>query len=341
MADEKQGEKPAPPPVDKPADQTTQEKTAERASRGPIALPEGGKVPKAIKSRIMAEAKPQALPIPVRKGINAFVRPQTLDRWSDECAGVRPVEALAMGDNVITMFDQIGESFWSDGVTAKRVAASLRAIGDRPVEVHINSPGGDMFEGIAIYNVLMQHPQDVTIKVMGMAASAASVIAMAGNRLEIGAASFLMIHNCWVIAAGNRHEFAEVAAYLQPFDTAMAGLYAARSGQSVEAMADYMDGETFFSGQQAIDLGLADALLPANQVKVDETSKDKDKTAANLRSLEISLMASRGMSRTEARAEINKLRGTTDSAPPAGTTDSAGTPDWIGEATSLLAAMKK
>jgi ATP-dependent protease ClpP protease subunit len=298
-------------------------------------------VPKAIQSRVSASVKAQALPMPAKKGVNAFVRPQTLDRWSEECAGVRPIEALAMGDNIITMFDQIGESFWSDGVTAKRVAAQLRAIGDRPIEVHINSPGGDMFEGIAIYNVLMQHPQEVTVKVMGMAASAASVIAMAGNKLEIGAASFLMIHNCWVIAAGNRHEFSEVSKFLEPFDAAMASLYASRSGQTAEVMSKYMDSETFFSGQQAIDLGLADALLPANQVKVEDATKDKDKTAANLRAMEISLMASRGMSRTEARAEISKIRGTTDSAPIAGTTDSAGSTDWMASAASLLSSLKK
>ncbi|HYI43671.1 MAG TPA: head maturation protease, ClpP-related, partial [Sphingomicrobium sp.] len=132
-----------------------------------------------------------------------------LDRWSEDGAGIR---AVAVGDNVITMFGEIGEDFWSDNpITAKKVAAQLRAIGDRPVEVQINSPGGDMFEGIAIYNVLREHPQEITVKVMGMAASAASIIAMAGDRIEIGAASFLMIHNCWVMAIGNRHDMRETA----------------------------------------------------------------------------------------------------------------------------------
>lgn len=110
-----------------------------------------------------------------------------------------------MGDNIITMFDSIGEDYWSGGgITAKKVASQLRAIGDRAVEVQINSPGGDVFEGIAIYNVLREHKQEVTIKVMGMAASAASIIAMAGDTIEIGAASFIMIHNTWVVSAGIR-----------------------------------------------------------------------------------------------------------------------------------------
>src|SRR3546814_13007802 len=82
-----------------------------------------------------------------------------------------------------------------------------------------------MFEGIACYNVLREHPQTVTVKVMGMAASAASIIAMAGDQIEIGAASFLMIHNCWVMAMGNRHDMAETAEWLAPFDAAMADVY--------------------------------------------------------------------------------------------------------------------
>src|SRR3546814_10539588 len=77
-----------------------------------------------------------------------------------------------MGDNVITMFDSIGEDYWTGGgVTAKKLQSQLRAIGERDIEVHINSYGGDMFEGIACYNVLREHPQTVTVKVMGMAAS--------------------------------------------------------------------------------------------------------------------------------------------------------------------------
>jgi ATP-dependent protease ClpP protease subunit len=184
----------------------------------------------AIVSRPRAEARqrPGALPVPAQSATRAITPPAAFDRWSDEAAGVR---ALALGDNVITMMEIIGEDFWTGGgVTAKKVAAQLRAIGDRPVEVQINSPGGDMFEGIAIYNVLREHPQPITVKVMGMAASAASIIAMAGDSIEIGAASFLMIHNCWVVAVGNRHDMAETAAFLEPFDTAMAGVYAERSG---------------------------------------------------------------------------------------------------------------
>ncbi|WP_288413832.1 head maturation protease, ClpP-related [uncultured Novosphingobium sp.] len=270
--------------------------------------------------RLMAMARPGALPVPAERKISALTIPSVLDRWSEDAAGVR---ALAQGDNVITMFDIVGEDYWSGGgVTAKKVSAQLRAIGDRPVEVQINSPGGDMFEGIAVYNVLREHPQEVTVKVMGMAASAASVIAMAGDRIEIGAASFLMIHNCWVLAIGNRHDMAETAEWLAPFDQAMAEVYAARSGRSAADCAKWMDAETYMSGSIAVDRGFADALLPADQVKIDESAKSHDEAANKLRAMELTLVAS-GMSRTQARARINEIKGTPGAALKNGTPGAA------------------
>ena len=286
--------------------------------------------------KVWAKDRPGALPVPADRKVSALTAPSVLDKWGDEAAGVR---ALSKGDNVITMFDIIGEDFWSGGgITAKGVAAQLRAIGDRPVEVQLNSPGGDMFEGIAIYNVLREHSQPVTIKVMGMAASAASVIAMAGDTIEIGAASFLMIHNCWVMAIGNRHDMAETAAWLEPFDQAMAEVYAARSGQSAEAIAKWMDAETYMSGSTAVDRGLADALLPADQVTVDDKTKASDVATNKLRAMELSLCQG-GMSRSQARAHINELKGTPGAASPA-TTPGAGDDDWTADASKLLAKLK-
>jgi len=184
--------------------------------------------PRGVAGKVMGRERPSALPMPATREVYALSKPNVLDRWNEVGAGVR---AVARGDNVITMFGDIGYDYWAGTeITAKSVTSQLRAIGDRDIEVHINSGGGDMFEGIAIFNVLREHPQNVTIKVMGMAASAASVIAMAGDTIEIGAASFLMIHNCWVGAVGKRHDMIEVAAFLEPFDRAMAETYAERTG---------------------------------------------------------------------------------------------------------------
>lgn len=102
------------------------------------------------------------------------------------------------------------------GVTAKRISAALRAIGNNDVVVNINSPGGDMFEGLAIYNLLRSHSGKVTVNILGIAASAASIIAMAGDEVQMGRGAFLMIHNCWAVGVGNRHDFAKLANDLAP-----------------------------------------------------------------------------------------------------------------------------
>lgn len=283
--------------------------------------------------KVFAMARPAALPVPARRDVNAFTGPNVLDRWTEEAAGIR---ALEKGDNVITMFDIVGEDYWSGGgITAKGVAAKLRAIGDRPIEVQLNSPGGDMFEGIAIYNVLREHPQPITIKVMGMAASAASIIAMAGDTVEIGAASFIMIHNCWVQAMGNRHDMQETAEFLAPFDAAMVDVYAARSGQTSEDVAKWMDAETFMSGSQAIERGFADALLTADKMTTDETAKASDKATNDLRAMELQLVSA-GLTRTQARDRINKIKGTPGAADDADTTPGAGDSELTGALASLL-----
>lgn len=288
---------------------------------------------RALLGTVFARQRPGALPIPAERGVSAFTPAPVLDRWNADAAGVRPA-ALESDDNVITMFDVIGEDWWSGGgITAKKVAAQLRAIGDRPVEVQINSPGGDMFEGLAIYNILREHPQAITIKVMGMAASAASVIAMAGDTVMIGAASFIMIHNCWVVAAGNRIDMAEVSAFLAPFDQAMADVYAQRTGKTAAECAKWMDDETYMSGTTAIDRGFADELLAADQTKTDDGTKAADRSVNDVRAMELALMAG-GATRSQARARIKSIKGT-----PGAAQDPADTPDAGGEDPELFAAM--
>ena len=286
--------------------------------------------------RPQAKARPGALPMPANRDVHAFTTPEVFDKWAADAAGVR---AIAMDDNVITMFDSIGENYWTGGgITAKKVASQLRAIGERPVEVQINSPGGDVFEGIAIYNVLREHPQAITVKVMGMAASAASIIAMAGDTIEIGAASFIMIHNTWVVAAGNRHDMREVGDWLEPFDQALVDVYAARTGQEPKAIAKWMDDETFMSGSLAIERGFADALLPADKMKVEESTKAEDVRINELRAMELTLVSA-GKSRTDARASINKIKGTPGAAHE-DDTPGAVVEDYSGLA-GLLATLQK
>jgi ATP-dependent protease ClpP protease subunit len=299
----------------------------------PAAIPKLPATPRGIVGRVNGRDRPKALPVPAERRVSAFTNTAVMDKWAAESAGVRAVET---GDNVITMFDVIGEDYWSGGgITAKAVTAQLRAIGDRPVEVQINSPGGDMFEGLAIYNVLREHPQNVTIKVMGMAASAASVIAMAGDDVQVGAASFIMIHNCWVMAIGNRNDMIDVANYLAPFDQAMAEVYAFRTKQDVKDVTKWMDAETYMSGSTAIDRGFADSLLSADKTKVDEKARANDRHVNELRAVERTLIQA-GLSREDARARVESIRGKRDAAQEDAPKRDAGGTELIGSLAGLL-----
>ncbi len=231
-------------------------------------------------------------------GLRFDLSPSALDRWNPS------IQAAVSEDNTISVFDVIGQDYWSgEGVTAKRIAGALRAIGDGDVVVNINSPGGDMFEGLAIYNLLREHPGNVTVKVLGVAASAASIIAMAGNEVQVARAGFLMIHNAWIFAAGNRNDFREFADYLEPFDASMADIYAARTGEQIESVQKMMDAETWIGGAAAVEKGFAESLLPS-----DEIEKGEEKPAAlAVRRMENALRSS-GIPRSEAMRLISEFK---------------------------------
>lgn len=237
------------------------------------------------------------------------VAPKALDRWNP---GLR---AAADTGNDIGIFDVIGEDYWGEGVTAKRISAALRAIGkDQPVTVNINSPGGDMFEGLTIYSLLREHEGEVTIKVLGMAASAASIIAMAGDRIEIARAGFFMIHNAWSISIGDRNDHHAFADYLEPFDRAMGDIYASHTGIVAEDIGEMMDRETWIGGQAAVDQGFADALLASSVIEEDGAKGER----AAARKLDVAL-AKAGMSRSERRRLFSEFKSGTQSAAGGGT----------------------
>lgn len=176
-----------------------------------------------------------------------------LARW------VETPRAAAEGDDIISILDVIGEDWWTGGgFTAKRMSAALRSIGDRPVTVQINSPGGDLFEGIAIYNMLREHKQKVTVEVLGWAASAASIIAMAGDEIVMGTGTFIMVHNAWGLVVGNRHDLAEAATLFTSFDSAIADIYEARVSADRKTIEALMDAETFMGPSEALKHGFAD-----------------------------------------------------------------------------------
>ncbi|WP_313075846.1 head maturation protease, ClpP-related [Melaminivora sp.] len=246
-------------------------------------------------------------PVPPAAGVRARVgyelAPRALELW-------RPVAAAEeKGEATISILDAVGFDPWSgDGVTAKRIAAVLRNIGERDVTVHINSPGGDVFEGFAIYNMLREHPGRVTVKVLGIAASIASVIAMAGDEIQVARAGFFMVHNAWGVTVGNRHDMRAAAEMLEPIDNTIADIYAARSGMAAAKASELMDAESWIPGADAIERGMADGLLSADAVR------DAEPTASNaVRRLDM-VLASSGMPRSERRKLIQEIKGTPSAA---------------------------
>lgn len=232
--------------------------------------------------------------------VRSYISPSAFERWDASIRAAGDTDE----DRTIGIYDVIGEDWWTGGgFTAKRMSAALRSLGKGPVTVAINSPGGDMFEGLAMYSMLREHPGEVTVKVMGIAASAASIIAMAGDQVQVARAGFLMIHNCWLLAAGNRHELRDIADQLEPFDLAMADVYAARTGEDVKAMQKLMDRESYIGGSAAVSQGFADSLLES-----DEISKtDESKNASAVRRMEAALRAS-GMPKSEAMRLISQFK---------------------------------
>ncbi|WP_336749279.1 head maturation protease, ClpP-related [Pantoea vagans] len=220
-----------------------------------------------------------------------------MERWNGG------IKAAKSDDNSISVFDVIGADWYGEGVTASRIAAALRSIGGADVTVNINSPGGDMFEGLAIYNLLREYEGKVTVKVLGLAASAASIIAMAGDEVQIGRGAFLMIHNCWVYVMGNRHDLQQIAADMVPFDKAMNDIYGARTGLDAATIDAMMDAETYIGGSDAVEKGFADRLLEA-----DEIADGDDSPAAALRKLDATL-AKTDMPRSERRKLLKALTG--------------------------------
>lgn len=238
-----------------------------------------------------------------------------LEKWN------AAVMARDTDNNTISILDVIGEDFWTGGgVTSKRVAAALRSIGEQDVFVDINSPGGDFFEGVAIYNILRAHPHKVTVRILGLAASAGSLIAMAGDEVQIGKAGFMMVHNAWVMAIGNRHDMREAADAMEPFDDAMATVYSDRAGVKKSKAAEWMDAETWFNGEQALDAGLADAFLAADAVKEDRALAEGMANINATRRVD-ALLAKQGVPRSERRALLNEAKGGMSGAAPTVTHD--------------------
>lgn len=222
-----------------------------------------------------------------------------LARWNPD------IKAAPEKDDAVTIniYDEIGETWDGAGITPNLVSSILRKAEGADVVVNINSPGGSFFDGLAIYNLLNEYGGNVTIKVLGMAASAASIIAMAGDDIEISEHAFIMIHNSWTIALGNKDDMQEVADMLDQFDESMVSLYAKHTGIDQKEVRKMMAATTWLDGKTSVEKGFATALLGDKEVV--EEKEDKSYNSA-LRKVDIGLAKS-GMTRSERRDLLKQL----------------------------------
>ena len=186
---------------------------------------------------------------------------------------------------VLSIFDDIG----AFGVSAKSFLNDLASAQGDSVRVEINSPGGDVFAGLAIYNGLRNSGKKVNVRVLGLAASAASLVAMAGDTIEMPENSFMMVHNPWGFAMGGASDMRDTADMLDKLGVSLASTYAKRTGKSAEEITALLDAETWMSAAEAVDAGFATAVISEVPVKA---AFDLDRLPANVRAAYASAKAS-------------------------------------------------
>jgi len=178
----------------------------------------------------------------------------------------------ASGDKTadIYIYDEIG--YW--GVTARQFASSMKALGDLDhINLHIHSPGGDVFDGIAIYNLLNSHTASKTVYIDGLAASMASVIAMVGNPIIMPENAMMMVHKPWGITGGDANDMRDYADLLDKVEAVLIPSYAKKTGKTPDELALMLGEETWMTAQECLEHGFADQISTAVQAMARINSK--------------------------------------------------------------------
>lgn len=206
--------------------------------------------------------------------------------------GDAPFTIRAGADNSaeILIYDQIGG--W-DGILAKDFVPQLKAIKADTIHVRVNSPGGDVFDGITIANALKAHPANVVVHIDGLAASIASIIALAGNEVRMAENAFLMIHDPWTLAIGNAADFRKTADTLDTIGGALVDTYMKKTGASRDDIVAMMAEETWLNAEEALAEGFVDV--------VDSADSEADAIAARF---DLSVFAKTPAELHERRAKI-------------------------------------
>lgn len=166
----------------------------------------------------------------------------------------------------LKIYRAIGTGYGDDAVTAAAFVRQLDAITDTRITLRINSGGGGVFEALAIYNALRRHRARIIVHIDGIAASSASVIAMAGAEIVIARNARMMVHDAWMTVAGNAAELAAEAERVDSISATIADIYAARAGGTADSWRAVMRSEAWYTAEQAVAAGLADRIEGASAV---------------------------------------------------------------------------
>jgi ATP-dependent Clp protease protease subunit len=168
----------------------------------------------------------------------------------------------ATGDAHVYVYDVI-DAWW--GASADALISALQPLGSRTVHLHVNSPGGDVFEARAMAAAVVAHPGQVHVHIDGLAASAATYVAMAGNTLSMTEGGMLMVHESWTISYGNKHELRKTTALLDQIDGLIAADYVRQTGAALDQVVAWMQAETWFTAAAALEAKFIDSIDPGSK----------------------------------------------------------------------------
>lgn len=177
-------------------------------------------------------------------------------------------KALDENTAELTLYGEISDiSWWGDEVTPKQFKEDLDALGDiDTLNVYINSPGGDVFAGQAIYSMLKRHKATINVYVDGLAASIASLIAMAGDKVIMPANAMMMVHNPWTFAFGNANDFRKLADDMDKIRDSMVVAYESRSALTTDEIIELLDAETWLSAEDCLEYGFCDEIEETKEI---------------------------------------------------------------------------
>lgn len=176
---------------------------------------------------------------------------------ADKCAGTLRAESKDDGEHIYMM--DVIDSYW--GVSAKMLIEAMSPHAGKTIHLHINSPGGDVFESIAMASAIAAHDGDVITHIDGVAASAATRVALAAREVRIADSGMLMIHNAWTITLGDKSDHAARIELLDKIDVAIAADYTRKTGKPLDQIVDWMNAETWFTAEEAKEHGFVDQVF--------------------------------------------------------------------------------